>query len=141
MRGIDLRRNTMLSGLARQASIHLEFLGYTISPLEGEKHILRVTHPGRYTFSLSASEQILRFVSYFRMKKIDELGCLRFINSLNLGSVVVCFCKNDFNTLVCQGAFYGGYNKPNFALFLESWDHDMFTTLRERHDELYNYIE
>ena len=130
----------MPSDLMARVRIHLEFLGYTISPLEGGPDI-EVMHPGGFTFSLSATEDVVRFISYFATTKVEHPGCLKFINSLNLDARMVSFCKDAHNTLVCQGFFYGAYTTTKFSSFLNAWDHDMFKTLRHRADEFLTYIE
>ena len=49
--------------------------------------------------------------------KVDKMGNLEFINSLNHNSAAARFYKNNNTSTSCQAFFHGVYDKSSFGFF------------------------
>lgn len=133
----------MPSVLLEHVATHLSFLGYKVSPIERDKKALLAEHPDKENFEFAESHGVVKFLCARAAKRVEDFdttGYLTFINSLNLNAILVCFCKTDSNTLMCQAVFHGMYDKSSFSFFVQAWEHDTINQFREKYSEMCKYF-
>lgn len=114
----------MSTDIIKQISDHLQFLGYEISP-DGER--VRAVHPRKFNILIRPLGGGVLFTAIFgcsSQAKIDRLGYLEVINSLNESAAVARFYADKDADLFIEAWYPDYYDRTEFGRFVDVWYRD-----------------
>jgi hypothetical protein len=110
---------------AGELSQHLEFLGYTVTE-EPENDRIVAKHQRNYNFTVKSFRGGLLLTTFLTMNTplgADRERVLEVVNKLNADAEVVRYYLDSDEDLAIEGWFPGAYDKTDFGLFLENYNH------------------
>ena len=116
------------SEMLNQVSTHLEFLGYTIEPPEGDKSFFSAKHPKHTEIVFRAFGGGLLFTAAFLVKeeaKKNELQLLKLANSLNSRYAIARAVIDGDKDLVIELNYRQPYVKKTFGAVIEELNADI----------------
>ena len=120
---------------------HLQFLGYTC---EHKTNKIVITHQTKLSFDIVKYKGGLLVKSWFSKNtksKQDINSFLHTLNTLNANSTVCRFYINEKKDLSIEAYYPLPYTKQSFSAFLEMWQNDFETILKQNYKELSKHIE
>ena len=118
---------------------HLEFLGYECDLVEAG---IRAKHFSRIPLYITYAFGGIRMQTGFPGKSPHSDVGSRYLvtNALIKGFSVIRLYWSDEGNLFAMAWMPGRYDKANFAVFMEAWDHDT-ALLRQTYDQLKPFLK
>lgn len=119
---------------------HLKFLGYEIEIKQGRAACL---HERKRNFMVGGFyggiylKTLYDSTDYAKANRGDYLS---FINQLNREALVACISVNDEWAAIFYAWFPGIYDKKQFGVFMDLWDHDTNDILMRSEPETKKFI-
>jgi len=112
---------------------HLEFLGYTIKPLDAEKKVMGAAHTTRRNLVFRAFRVGVFFsISYKSRPEVkgDELGILQLANLFNTRYVICRVYVDKDKDLIIEAYYAREYDKTAFGVFIDDLENDVAGAFR-----------
>jgi hypothetical protein len=118
---------------------HLEFLGYECDLIEAG---IRAKHFSKIHLYITYAFGGIRMQTGFPGKSPHSDVGSRYLvtNALMKRFFVIQLFWSDDGSLFAMGWMPGRYDKANFAVFMEAWDHDT-ALLRQTYDQLKPFLK
>jgi hypothetical protein len=114
----------MTAETLNQIATHLQFLGYEVV---NEGTFTRARHANKYNFAMKPFSGGVLFTMIFQSDenaKVNRLGYLELINTLNNKATVIRFYADKDADLFMEAWYPNHYDRTEFGVFLECWDRD-----------------
>jgi len=133
----------MPTDLIAQITSHLEFLGFTCSPVQ---KLIFAKHPDKPAVAFQLFKGGVLFLTGYSAKKTvmeDRVGFLEFVNRANKDAGIGRFVA-DFKgepQLMVEAWYPNEYERTAFGAFFENWISELTTYLEREAETGRKYLE
>jgi len=123
-----------IMNINKEIITHFEYLGFAFVPDEDKVIVMKPGLPTIELIPISNDQLVVGGVYPFNDNaRSNECGFLRYINTLNLHSLVTTFTKLE-NNLCFYTAYNGPYDRIAFGQFLQKYENDITDLLENQHE-------